>query len=337
MTMLRNGLALAAFTMFGSACLGLMMGGGKTQEHRMLANSNFAAKPPDCDVSAIPKLPSDVLAKNYILLGQIRISNHESEEAQKELREIVCKWGGDSVMLVAEPAGRIRQASYVALRKPGEGEDPRLLIMGISDSKLKEKVSFDANCPTDRITIVKKREDQGSGDYVVEACDETLRYSRTGSVYHPEGRVPGMAPAEPEPAVREGKLAILPMVGESVPKETRAILDELLANTVHDLSRFEVITQSDVETMIGYETMKDQAGCDDVTCWVEIAGAIGSDYVLVGHIAPLGTKVVIALKLVDVGEQRVEVRKDIAVENAANKFPEALAEVARSVLEPHAE
>ncbi len=59
-----------------------------------------------------------------------------------------------------------------------------------SDDALIRKVSFDTNCPETQIKIIKKREDAGSGDYVLDACGKEVKYQRTGTVYFQEGKKP---------------------------------------------------------------------------------------------------------------------------------------------------
>lgn len=62
-----------------------------------------------------------------------------------------------------------------------------MAVLGINDDKLKEKVSFDTQCAAEKIDVVRKREDQGSGDYVVKACGVEKTYHRTGTVYYADG------------------------------------------------------------------------------------------------------------------------------------------------------
>ena len=62
-----------------------------------------------------------------------------------------------------------------------------MAVLGINDDKLKEKVAFDTQCAPAKIQILKKREDQGSGDYVLNACGVEKTYHRTGTVYYADG------------------------------------------------------------------------------------------------------------------------------------------------------
>lgn len=66
-------------------------------------------------------------------------------------------------------------------------EQANMDTLGINDDKLKEKVSFDTGCERAKIQVVRKREDQGSGDYVLKVCGNDKTYHRTGTVYYADG------------------------------------------------------------------------------------------------------------------------------------------------------
>ena len=53
----------------------------------------------------------------------------------------------------------------------------------IGDSKLKDQVSFDLDCPKKKISILKQKEDMGSGNYILKACGKKVKYKRTGTIY----------------------------------------------------------------------------------------------------------------------------------------------------------
>jgi hypothetical protein len=44
-------------------------------------------------------------------------------------------------------------------------------------------VSFETGCPEERIETVRKYETIGSGSCELRACDQELKYGRTGSVF----------------------------------------------------------------------------------------------------------------------------------------------------------
>jgi hypothetical protein len=75
-------------------------------------------------------------------------------------------------------------------------EQANMKALGINDDKLKEKVSFDTGCAPAQIQVVRKREDQGSGDYVLNVCGKEKTYHRSGTVYYADGVDPLAAAAK---------------------------------------------------------------------------------------------------------------------------------------------
>jgi hypothetical protein len=100
-------------------------------------------------------------------------------------------------------------------------------------------------------------------------------------------------------AAEPPKIALLPISAKHVPAETAQILDELLTNTVDRLGMFQVTSSADVNAMLGLERMKDALGCSDVSCGVEIGGALGVSFLMTGTVGELGGELVISLTVID--------------------------------------
>jgi len=58
---------------------------------------------------------------------------------------------------------------------------------------------------------------------------------------------------------------------------------------------YRVVGKSDIDAMLGLEKMKDAAGCDQTSCAVELAGALGVDSIITGSIGNLGDKYILSL------------------------------------------
>src|SRR5258705_8474796 len=93
----------------------------------------------------------------------------------------------------------------------------------------------------------------------------------------------------------------------AVPGITRINLDESQASfyTEHlaqqlKFAGLEIITQKEIAAMLGNERQKQLLGCSDVSssCMTELANALGTDALLLGDIARVGSKTQINLKII---------------------------------------
>ncbi len=119
-------------------------------------------------------------------------------------------------------------------------------------------------------------------------------------------------------------IAALPLATSGAPRQRIAVLDIrgvqgvspgtatiLTAIVVDDASRagFDVISQSDVSAMVGFEKQKQMLGCrDDSSCLAEIGGALGVDYVLSGQVGQIGTRLHLSFQLLDARKAKVVAR-----------------------------
>ena len=104
------------------------------------------------------------------------------------------------------------------------------------------------------------------------------------------------------------KLAVLPLQAKRVDREKVSILDELLVAALARSSTYAVMGTSDLNAVLGFERMKDAAGCDDVACAAEIGGALGVDALLAGSVSALGGELLVSLKLLDPRKSEVKSR-----------------------------
>jgi hypothetical protein len=112
-------------------------------------------------------------------------------------------------------------------------------------------------------------------------------------------------PTETARAAEPRKMAVLPLTGKRVAKETTEILDELLLNQLYGRKGYKVIGASDINAMLGLEKMKEALGCDDVACATEIGGALGVELLLAGTVSKLGDQIIVSLRLLDTARQEV--------------------------------
>ncbi len=112
--------------------------------------------------------------------------------------------------------------------------------------------------------------------------------------------------ASPATAAKKPKVALLEIEAlQGVPPGTAKILTNLVAARVGDLDRFEVLTSSEIASMIGFERQKKLLGCSETNCLAEIGGALGSDYLLTGQVGRIGSRYNLHLTLSDTRQARV--------------------------------
>ncbi len=122
------------------------------------------------------------------------------------------------------------------------------------------------------------------------------------------------------------KIAVLDLEAHSDElKDTSKDLTQLFAL---ELKRFEgvsVISRAEIEVMLDYAlTRAECTGDDDLSCLVEIGGALGVDYLAHGAIGHLGDTYVIHLKLLDIHNAAVKSR-------VSEQFAGELSELRRAI------
>jgi hypothetical protein len=116
-----------------------------------------------------------------------------------------------------------------------------------------------------------------------------------------------------------GKIAVLPChVDENVQGTVPDLVGEYVLTAVSDRGEYEVIGMDDIEAIIGFDRQKDLLGCDDVSCFADIGGALGVDRLLQVKIAMAGESWAMTAKLINAGEARVESRVTRMLEGDAS-------------------
>jgi TolB-like protein len=99
-------------------------------------------------------------------------------------------------------------------------------------------------------------------------------------------------------------------------RKTAESLTEILTTDLAKTGRFEVMAESDVGTLIGFERQKQILGCTDTGCLAEIAGAVGADYLLYGTMGKVGNQLSLDLKLADSKKASIAARDGAQVDSA---------------------
>jgi TolB-like protein len=118
-----------------------------------------------------------------------------------------------------------------------------------------------------------------------------------------------LAAAAPATAAPRIKVAITEIRSvQGVAAGTATILSDIIVSEVARHG-YDVISQSDITAMVGFERQKKVLGCsDDSSCLAEIGGALGVDYMLAGQVGQIGSRFRISLLLVDSRKAKVAAR-----------------------------
>ena len=127
-------------------------------------------------------------------------------------------------------------------------------------------------------------------------------------------------------------LAVMPLRTQTLNATTVSVLDDLLLAALAERGRLKTIGQSDIGALIGMEKLKESLGCDDVTCAVEIGGALGVRYLLVGTVDRLGSSVVLTLSLLDTGTSQALARQRHKVPADEDVYYDAIIEIVGRLL-----
>jgi TolB-like protein len=116
---------------------------------------------------------------------------------------------------------------------------------------------------------------------------------------------------------------------QGVQQGTATILSDIIVSEVAKQG-YDVISQSDINAMIGFEKQKTALGCSDAdsACLAEIGGALGVDFMVAGQVGQIGTRYRISLLLVDTKRAKVAARSA----QFCDKNEDALAKAAETTL-----
>lgn len=135
------------------------------------------------------------------------------------------------------------------------------------------------------------------------------------------------------------RLAVLELQASGVPPETATALYDSMVQEVSRRGFFDVVSSKDIATLLGLERQKEVLGCNEAaqSCMAELAGAIGSRFVLSGSLSKLGDALQLSLQMLDTSKSQpvarsIRIAKD--VQSLAAGLPWAVAEATGTPLPP---
>jgi TolB-like protein len=95
------------------------------------------------------------------------------------------------------------------------------------------------------------------------------------------------------------KVAVPGVRAQGLPEGTASVLTEVMVSEASRTGGFQIFSQSDLESMLGFERQKTLLGCTEESCLSEIGAALGVDYLLIAQVGRIGTQYRTDLRLID--------------------------------------
>jgi|GEM_PF-2985834 len=86
---------------------------------------------------------------------------------------------------------------------------------------------------------------------------------------------------------------------KGVEKGAANLLTEMILSEVAKLNRYKVIGQVDIDRMLFWESNKQLKNCTEDSCMMQIAGAMGAEYYIVGSVGMMGDNYILNLRIID--------------------------------------
>ncbi len=138
-------------------------------------------------------------------------------------------------------------------------------------------------------------------------------------------------------AADKPKLAVLDVQPVGVEADQAVALGEAITQQLSRRGFFEVISSSDIRTLLGVERQRQLLGCSDTNCTAELSGALGARFILQSTLTRLGDSLQLSLQMLDSNKAQTvarSVRLASNVKQLAEVLPWALAEATATPLPP---
>jgi hypothetical protein len=134
----------------------------------------------------------------------------------------------------------------------------------------------------------------------------------------------GIAHAQGSPDAVPTQIGIFNITVVGIDAALQQTMIDALATEVASLEGVQVVSLSELEAMLGAESLKDQMGCDDVSCLTEIGTAAGVEKIIAGSVSRVDETHVVSLQLVNVRDASVENRVTLSWKGTAGEIADVL-------------
>jgi len=128
------------------------------------------------------------------------------------------------------------------------------------------------------------------------------------------------------------KIAVPLLSVSKLDKSMSDLLTEIVTAEIAQMGHYTVISQSDINAMLGFDRQKELMGCNDVACTAELGGALGVDAILAGNVGVLGTTYVLSLKLINTQDATVLARGYDKVKGEPDELLDLIKNIIREML-----
>lgn len=138
-------------------------------------------------------------------------------------------------------------------------------------------------------------------------------------------------------AADKPRLAVLDVQPVGVEQAQVVALGEAISQEIDKRGFFQVMTARDVRTLLGVERQRQLLGCTEVDCTAELAGALGSRFVLQSTLTKLGESLQLSVQMLDSAKAQtvarsVRIARDVP--QLMGLLPWALAEATATPMPP---
>jgi hypothetical protein len=119
---------------------------------------------------------------------------------------------------------------------------------------------------------------------------------------------------------------------DGVPDRVARVVTQILMARLDDVGGLTVVGYQDVNAVLDAEKQRDLVNCQQVNCFAEIGGALGTDFVLYGELGKLGAQLNISLTLVDTRKALVRARVAVQVGGDEDRMPSELPVVVHELI-----
>lgn len=105
------------------------------------------------------------------------------------------------------------------------------------------------------------------------------------------------------------KVAVMDLrSGADIPPELAASMTQLIPQELSRMGPFTAVAMQDVLQMINFESVRQGLGCDSTSCFAEIGGALGADYLVSGNLVVVGGSYLLQLQLMNMHDNQIAAR-----------------------------
>jgi TolB-like protein len=144
----------------------------------------------------------------------------------------------------------------------------------------------------------------------------------------PAPSAPSAKPA-PTPAADNGRIKVAVMqlaVKSGAPAKLADVVSTAMAEEIDNLGAFDAISAKEIKDYISYQADRALAGCDDESCYAQVAEALGAPYVVFGSVTPVDDELLLQVQLFRIKDVKVIAR----VSRPSTTSDAALIKAARS-------